>query len=82
MMGICIEFSGFSFSSVLAIVNSFKVPRVPNRIYLFATSLGYVAAYRRSNRAMRVLRTSDRVVLGSVLKGRVVLDGQIGCIQT
>ena len=74
-MGICIEFSGFSFSSIPAIVKSFKVPRVPNRICLFAIALGYVAAYRRSNTAMRVLRTSNRVVLGSVLKGGVVLDG-------
>ena len=43
-------------------------------------ALGYVVTYRSSNRDMRILRTSDRVVLGSVLEGGVVLDGQIACV--
>ena len=38
--------------------------------------------YFSSNEDMRVLSTRDRIILGSVLEGGVVVDGQIVCIYT
>lgn len=84
MINICREreSSGLFASSILAIVNSYEFPRIPYGISLFAIALGYVTTYRSSDKDMRVLRTRDRIILGSVLEGGVVLDGQIVCIYT
>ena len=55
---------------------------IPNRISLSSRALDYVATYSSSSKDVRVLRTNDRVELGSVVEGGVVLDGQIVCIYT
>lgn len=68
--------------SILAIVNFFHFSWIPNKIYLFSRALGYVATYRSSSKDVRLLRTNDRVGLGSVVEGRVVSNGQIVCIYT